>query len=84
MPRTPRTALLRTLSTTATALVLLVLTALPALAASGTKTDPDANPFLVGSLDQLVPAAIVGVIVAVLAWTLLPSRGEAAAEDDHH
>lgn len=79
MPRT----LFRTLSTAATSLVLLVLTALPAFAASGTKPDPDKNPFLVGSMEQLITTAIVGIVVAVIAWILLPSKG-AATEDDHH
>lgn len=76
-------SLFRMLSTAATSLVLLVLTALPAFAASGTKPDPEKNPFLVGSMDQLVTTAIVGLVVAVIAWILLPSAG-AAAEDDHH
>lgn len=75
--------LFRTLSTAATSLVLLVMTALPALAASGTKPDPDKDPFLIGSMDQLVTTAVVGIVVAVIAWILLPSR-DAAAEDDHH
>lgn len=74
--------MLRTLSTTASTLLLLVLTALPALAASGTKPDPDENPFLIGSLEQLIPTAIVGFVVALIAWSLLPSRS--AAEDEHH
>ena len=82
MPRTARTALRRTLSTTTTVLVLLVLTALPALAASGTKPDPDADPYLVGSLQELVTAAVVGIVVALIAWTLLPKA--AATQDDHH
>ena len=82
MPRTSRTALLRTLSTAATSLVLLVLTALPALAAAGTKPDAD-EQYLIGSLEQLVPTAVVGVVVAVIAWVLLPSRKD-VAEDDHH
>ena len=76
-------SLFRTLSTAATTMVLLVLTALPALAAAATKPDPDKNPFLVASMDQLVTTAIVGVVVAVIAWILLPSKG-AATEDDHH
>ena len=84
MPRTPRPALLRTLSTVATSLVLLALTALPAFAAAGTRPDPAANPYLVGSLGQLLTAFVVGVVVAIIAWVLMPSRGAAAVEDEHH
>lgn len=83
MSRTPR-ALLRTLTTVAISVALLAMTALPALAASGTKPDPTKDEFLVGSLDQLVTTAIVGVAVAVVAWVLMPAKGEAATEDDHH
>ena len=83
-PRLSRAALLRTLSTLAASVVLLVLTALPALAAAGTKPDPDADPYLIGGLAELLPTAIVGVVVAVIAWTLLPSRKDVAAEDEHH
>lgn len=83
MSRTPPPVLRRTLTTAATALVLLVATALPALAASGTKPDADANPYLIGSLGQLVTVFIVGVVVSIIAWVLMPSR-EAAVEDEHH
>lgn len=76
-------SLFRTFSTAATTLVLLVLTALPAFAASGTKPDPSKDPYLVGSMDQLVTTAIVAVVVAVIAWILLPSNKGAAAHDDH-
>lgn len=84
MPRTPAPVLRRTLTTAATAVVLLVATALPAMAAAGTKPDPDENPWLVGSLGELLTTFVVGVVVAVIAWALMPSKGEAAVEDDHH
>ena len=76
--------MLRTLTTTATSLVLLVLTALPALAAAaGTKPDPEANPYVTGSLEELGTTAIVGIVVAIIAFAMLPKKG-AATEDDHH
>ena len=79
MPR-----LRRILTTTATTLVLLVLGALPAFAAAaGTAPDPAEDPYLIGSLEQLVTTAIVGIVVAVIAWALLPPK-PAGAEDDHH
>lgn len=78
MPR-----LRRTLTTTTTTLVLLVLGALPAFAAAGTKPDAAKDPYLIGSLDQLVTTAVVGVVVAAIAWALLPPR-PADAADDHH
>ena len=84
MPRTPRPALFRILSTVATSMVLLAVTALPALAASGTKPDAETNPYLVGSLGQLLTAFIVGVVVAIIAWVLMPSRSAAGVEDEHH
>lgn len=84
MPRTPRPAMFRTLTTAASSLVLLALTALPAMAASGTQPDAEADPYLVGSLGELLTTAIVGVVVAIIAWWLLPSTGAAAAEDEHH
>lgn len=80
MPR----SLLRTLTTTATSLVLLVLTALPALAASaGTKPDPEAHPYVIGSLEQLGTTAIVGIVVAIIAFAMLPKKST-VAEDEHH
>lgn len=78
MPRT----LLRTLTAVATSLAFLVLTALPALAAAGTKPDPDKNPYLIGSMEELVPTAIVGAVLAVIVVLIAPKRGE--AQDDHH
>ena len=80
MPR----PLLRTLTTAATTVLLLVMTALPALAASGTKPDPEKNPYLVGSLGELLTVFIVGVVVSIIAWVLMPSKGAAAVEDEHH
>ena len=83
MPRTPRTAL-RTLTTTATTLVLMVMTALPALAASaGTKPDAETNPYLIGTLEQLGTTAIVGIVVAIIAFAMLPKKST-VAEDEHH
>lgn len=80
MPR----ALLRTLVTTATSVVLLVMTALPALAASaGTKPSADADPYLIGSLEQLGTAAIVGFVIAIIVWVMMPEERR-TAEDEHH
>lgn len=88
MPRNPRTArhraLLRALVTMTTAALLVVMTALPALAASaGTKPTQDTNPYLIGSLKELGTASIVGVVVAIIVWVMMPARTE-TADDEHH
>lgn len=70
--------------TTATAVVVLVMTALPALAASaGTKPTAEADPYLIGSLEQLGTTAIVGIVVATIVWVMMPARSE-TADDEHH
>lgn len=79
MPR----SLLRLLTTAATSLLLLALTAFPALAAAGTKPTAEDGPYVVGSLEQLITTTIVGILIGVIAYTMLP-RKDAAAEDDHH
>lgn len=84
MPRTPSPALLRILATGTTTVVLLVMTALPALAASGTKTDPASNPYLIGSIGELLTTFIVGVVVSIIAWVLMPASDAAGVEEDHH
>lgn len=88
MPRNPRTArhgaLLRALLSMTTAALLVVMTALPALAASaGTKPTQDDNPYLIGSLEQLGTAAVVGIALTVLVWVMLPAQAE-TADDEHH
>lgn len=65
----PRTLARLTMTLVSTSL-LLMATALPALAAAGTKPDPDENPWLVGSLEQLTATAIVGVLVGFLVMAL--------------
>lgn len=75
--------MLRTLVTIATTVVLLVMTALPALAASaGTKPTAEADPYLIGSLEQLGTTSIVGFVVAIIAWVMLPATRE-TAPDEH-
>ncbi len=92
MPRTLRPAarpargraLLRALVTTATSVLLLVMTALPALAASaGTKPTADGNPYLIGSLEQLGTASIVGLVIAIIVWVMMEPEAE-TADDEHH
>lgn len=80
MPRT----MLRAFVTTAITVVVLAMTALPAFAASaGTKPTADADPYLIGSLEQLGTTAIVGIVVAIIIWVMMPARSE-TAEDEHH
>lgn len=74
--------MLRLLTAATTSVAMLVLTALPALAAAGTKPTPGKNDFLIGSMPQLVPTAVVGIVIAILAFTLMP--GNDKVEEDHH
>lgn len=74
--------MLRLLTAATTSVALLVLTALPALAAAGTKPTPGKNDFLIGSMEQLVPTAIVGIVLAILAFVLMPA--DDTVEEDHH
>ena len=87
MPRNPRTArhraLLRALVTMTTAALLVVMTALPALASAGTRPTQEDNPYLIGSLQELGTAAIVGIVVAIIVWVLMPAAAE-TADDEHH
>lgn len=75
MPRT----FARLATTLASSLMLLALTALPALAAAGTKPDPVADPYLIGSLGELGLAAAVGIGIGILGYILL---GKAPKADD--
>jgi hypothetical protein len=72
-----RTALTMTFS-----LLLLAMTALPALAAAATRPDPDANPLLVGSIDQLIAAAVAGAAIGAYAFATRPA-GPPEDEDQH-
>lgn len=82
MDSTVLRTLARTFTTLTSSLLLLVMTALPALAAGGTKPDPDKYPYMVGSMDQLVTTAIVGIAIGLFAFALLPKAEKTA--DDHH
>lgn len=74
--------LARTALTLTFSLLLLAMTALPALAAAaGTKPDPDENPFLVGSIDQLIATAIAGAVIGAYAFA---TRAPGPEEDDGH
>lgn len=67
--------------TLTTTTLLVAMTALPALAADGgTKPDPDANPFLIGTVGELIVAAVLGAIIGTAAMLMRPS-GPAESED---
>lgn len=84
MTRTAAHVTVRSAMILATTMVLLAASALPALAAdAATKPTPDGNPYLIGSLGELVLAAVFGAIIGVAVMALRPT-GPAEDDDGHH
>lgn len=77
MPRT----LARLTTTAVSALLLLVAGAVPAFAASAA-TKPEAGSALIGSMEALGTAAIVGIAIGIVAYVLMDR--DTAPADDHH
>lgn len=74
--------LARLLAVASSALMLL-LTAVPAMAASGTTPTAGKHDGVIGSLGGLAMTAVVGIVVGIICYALLPA-GPAPEHDDHH